>query len=136
MKKIIFGERIKKQVGEAFGPFTMGIEARGNMIFIAGQIALVNGKVIGKGDIAAQYKHIMENIKAILEDAGASMDDVVKWVNYVVPRVMKGSAEYESIVRVRKQYLKGDYPVSTMVQVAGLMHDDVLIEVDAIAVKE
>lgn len=136
MKKVIFGERTKNQVGEAFGPFTMGIEAKGNLIFIAGQIALVNGKIIGKGDIGAQYKHIMENIKAILEDADASMDDVVKWVNYVVPKVTPESAEYAAIVNVRKSYLKGDYPVSTMVQVAGLMYEDALIEVDAIAVKD
>ena len=136
MKKIIFCERMREQVGEPFGPYTMAIEAKGNLIFIAGQVAMVDGKIIGKGDIAAQYKHIMENINAILEDAGASMDNIVKWVNYVVPKVMEGSPEYAALVDVRKQYLKQDYPVSTMVQVAGLMHDDLLIEVDAIAVTD
>jgi 2-iminobutanoate/2-iminopropanoate deaminase len=136
MRKVILGERTKKQVGEAFGPFTMGIEASGTFIFIAGQIALYNGQVIGKGDIGAQYKHILENIKAILEDAGASIDNVVKWVHYVVPKVMPDSPEYAAITKVRKHYLRKDYPVSTMVQVAGLMHEDVLIEVDAIAVKD
>ena len=136
MKKAISGERTKRQVGEAFGPWTHGIEAKGRFIFVAGQIALVNGRVIGKGDIGAQYQHIMENIKAVLEDAGASMNDLVKLVHYVVPEVTPGSAEYKSIVEVRKQYIQKDYPVSTLVQVAGLMVKDLLIEVDAIAVTD
>ena len=127
---------MREQVGEPFGPYTMGIKAKGSLVFIAGQAAMVNGKVIGKGDIAAQYGHILESINAILADAGASMDNIVKWVNYVVPKVMEGSPEYAALVDVRKRYIKKDYPVSTMVQVAGLMHDDLLIEVDAIAVTD
>lgn len=136
MKKVIFGERTKKIVGDAFGPWTPGIEAKGTLIFIAGQVALVDGKVVGKGDIGAQYRHILENIKAILEDAGASMDNIVKWVHYVVPNVTPESAEYAAITKVRKQYIQKDFPVSTMVRVAGLMVEDLLIEVDAIAVKD
>ena len=136
MKKVIFGERTKKIVGEAFGPWTQGIEAKGRLFFVAGQVALVNGKVIGKGDIGAQYKQIMENIKAILEDAGASMNDTVKLVHYVTPNVTPESAEYAAIKKVRKQYIQRDFPVSTMVRVAGLMIEDLLIEVDAIAVAD
>ena len=136
MKKVIFGERTKKIVGEAFGPWTQGIEAKGRLFFVAGQVALVNGKVIGKGDIGAQYKQIMENIKAILEDAGASMNDIVKLVHYVTPNVTPESAEYAAIKKVRKQYIQRDFPVSTMVRVAGLMIEDLLIEVDAIAVAD
>ena len=136
MKKTIFGERTKRVVGDTFGPWTPGIEAKGRLIFIAGQAALVDGKVVGEGDIGAQYRHILENIKAILEDAGASMDDIVKWVHYVVPKVTPDSAEYKSIVEVRKQYIKEDYPVSTLVQVVGLMIDGILIEVDVIAVAD
>ena len=136
MKKVIFGERTKKIVGEAFGPWTQGIEAKGRLFFVAGQVALVNGKVIGKGNIGAQYKQIMENIKAILEDAGASMNDIVKLVHYVTPNVTPESAEYAAIKKVRKQYIQRDFPVSTMVRVAGLMIEDLLIEVDAIAVAD
>ncbi len=136
MKKVIFGERTKKIVGEAFGPWTQGIEAKGRLFFVAGQVALVNGKVIGKSDIGAQYKQIMENIKAILEDAGASMNDIVKLVHYVTPNVTPESAEYAAIKKVRKQYIQRDFPVSTMVRGAGLMIEDLLIEVDAIAVAD
>ena len=134
MKEIIFGERTRELAGEVFGPWTQGIAAKGKLIFVAGQVALVNGVVIGKGDIGVQYKQCLENIKGILEDAGASMNDIVKLVNYVVPKVTRDSDEYKSIVEVRKQYIQKDYPVSTLVQVAGLMVEDLLIEVDAIAV--
>lgn len=136
MKKIIFGERTKKVVGETFGPWTQGIEAKGRLIFVAGQVALFNGKVIGKDDIGAQYRQIMENVKAILEDAGASMNDIVKMVHYVTPNVTPESIEYAAITKVRKQYIQKDFPVSTMVRVAGLMVEDLLIEVDAIAVAD
>ena len=136
MKKVIFGERTRKQVGEAFGPWSQGIEAKGTLIFVAGQVALAEGEIVGKGDMGVQYTHIMENIKAILEDAGASMDDIVKFAHYVVPKVTPESAEFATIVKIRKQYIKKDFPIGTMIQVAGLMLDDALVEVDAIAVKD
>jgi 2-iminobutanoate/2-iminopropanoate deaminase len=134
-KKIIFGERTKEVIGESFGPYSQGIKGKGgNLVFIGGQGGYVHGRVIEKGDIAAQYKQIMENMKAILEDAGGSMNDIVKLVNYVAPEVTPESKDYAMISEIRKQYIPESFPVSTMVQVVGFMIKEMLIEVDAIAV--
>lgn len=134
-KEIIFGERTRAVVGETFGPYSHAVKAKGStFLFIAGETALAHGQVVGKDDIGAQYRQIMENMKAILEDAGGSMNDIVKLVNYVTPQVTPDSEAYAAIRAVRTQYIPKDPPVSTMVQVAGLMIEDLLVEVDAIAV--
>ena len=134
-KEIVYGERTRKVIGETFGPYSHAVKTKGStFLFIAGETALVHGEVIGKGDIGAQYMQIMANMQAILEDAGGLMSDIVKLVNYVVPKVTPDSPEYAAIRAARTQYIPEDPPVSTMVQVAGLMIDDLLVEVDAIAV--
>lgn len=136
MKRVISGERIKERLGEPIGPYSYGIEARGRIIYVAGQVARYNGEIVGKGDFGAQYKHILENIKAVLEDAGASMNDVVKLVHYVVPKLTADSLEFKSMIEARRQFFEKDFPVSTLIQVAGLLFDGLLLEVDAIAVAD
>ena len=136
MKKVISGERTKERLGEAIGPYSYGIEARGRIIYIAGQIARYQGEIVGEGDFGAQYRHILENVKAVLEDAGASMNDVVKLVHYVVPKLTADSPEFKSMVEVRKQFFEEDFPASTLIRVAGLLFDGLLLEVDAIAVAD
>jgi len=135
-KEIILGERTKKVAGAPFGPYSHGVKVKGSqtLIFIAGQGAYVNGKLIGKADVGAQYRQIMKNMKAILEDAGASMSSIVKMVHYMGPEVTPGSKEYAAISEIRRSYIPEDFPVSTMVQVAGFMVEGMLVEVDAIAV--
>jgi len=134
-KEIILGEKTRKVAGETFGPFSQGIKVKaGNFIFIAGQGSYIKGNLVGRGDIGAQYRQILECMKAILEDAGGSMNDIVKMVHYVGPDVTPDSKEYRSISEIRKQYIPKDFPVSTMVRVAGFMVEGMLIEADAIAV--
>jgi len=136
VKKVISGERTKERLGQAIGPYSYGIEARGRIIYIAGQIARYQGEIVGEGDFGAQYRHILENVKAVLEDAGASMNDVVKLVHYVVPKLTADSPEFKSMVEVRKQFFEEDFPASTLIRVAGLLFDGLLLEVDAIAVAD
>ena len=136
MKKAIAGPRTRERLGEPIGPYSYGVEARGRIIYVAGQIARMHGEVVGKGDFGAQYRHILENVKAVLEDAGASMDDVVKLVHYAVPRIRPDSAQFKSMIEVRKEFFEKDFPASTLIQVAGLVFDDLLLEVDAVAVAD
>ena len=134
MKKAITGKAVVERHGEPPGPFSYAIEASGKTIYIAGQVACVNGKVFGEYDFGAQYRHILENIRVVLEAAGASMDDVVKMVHYVVPEMRTTSPDFKALVAVRKEFFHEPFPVSTLVQVAGLLFDGLLIEVDAYAV--
>jgi reactive intermediate/imine deaminase len=77
----------------------------------------------------AQTRQVLENMKIVLEEAGASFDQIVKVTVYVTD--MK---DFKEIHGVRAQYFKGDFPASTLVQVSRLVNEDCLIEIDAVAV--
>lgn len=104
----------------------------GRLVFVAGQIAFdANGELVGAGDIAAQTRQVMENIRLALEAAGATFGDVVRVVNYITDVSLFGE-----MAAVRKEYLVEPYPASTLVEVSALLFPDVLIEIEAIAVVE
>ena len=108
--------------------------ARGGVtVYISGQIALdAEGKVIGAGDLRAQTTQVFENLRLALEGAGATFADVVKLTHYV-----KGlRPELRSIItEVRNRYVsQTNPPASTMVGTDALVMEELLIEVEAIAV--
>ena len=136
MKKAISGKAVVERLGEPPGPYSYAIEATGRTIYISGQVACINGRVFGEHDFGVQYRHILENIRVVLEAAGASMNDVVKMVHYVVAEMRTSSPDFKALVEVRKEFFHERFPVSTLVQVAGLLFDGLLIEVDAWAVAD
>ena len=102
----------------------------GRVLHIAGQVAWdEDGAIIGKGDIKAQTRQVVRNVKGIVESAGGTIDDIVTVKVYVVE--MSG---LKDIHEVRKEYFSEPYPASTLVQVAGLVDPELMIEMDAIAV--
>jgi reactive intermediate/imine deaminase len=108
------------------------VDARnGRMIFISGQLALnKDGQVVGLGDMAVQTKQVFENIKAALEAAQASFDDVVK-LTYFVTDI----SQIQVVRDIRNKYLNtANPPASTAVEVRQLSKDHFLIEVEAIAI--
>jgi 2-iminobutanoate/2-iminopropanoate deaminase len=113
------------------GIFSSGVKVpAGHLIFVSGQVARnAAGETVGKGDIRAQTRQALENVRAVLEAAGATLDDIVK-VTVFVTDVSHLSAIHE----VRAEYFKHDYPASTLVEVKGLVSPDLMIEIEAIAV--
>ena len=100
-------------------------------IFISGQLARdQQGNVVGPGDMRAQIRQVGENIKAALEAAGATLNDLVKTTTYVTD-----IEEFFKHVEVRMEYF-GALPTSTTVEVRRLAHPDLLVEIEAIAVVE
>jgi enamine deaminase RidA (YjgF/YER057c/UK114 family) len=86
---------------------------------------------VGIGDVAAQTEQAMANIAQLLAEAGATLDEIVKIVVYLVdPRYR------EPVYRVMGRWLKGVYPVSTGVVVTALARPEWLVEIDVTAVKE
>jgi enamine deaminase RidA (YjgF/YER057c/UK114 family) len=85
--------------------------------------------VFGPGDIVAQAEKIFDNIRILLEKADADFCDVVK-TNYYVTDV----SQFSKVVSLRKKYFSGVFPASTMVEVKGLVHEDLVIEIEAVAV--
>ncbi len=68
--------------------YSQGIQTEGGrLLFIAGQTASdKNGNVVGKGDIKAQTRQVFDNIKAVLESAGGSLDNLVMTTTYITDR--------------------------------------------------
>lgn len=113
------------------GPYNQAIAATGQMLFIAGQIPLdpQSGKIVGEGDITAQTKQVMSNIEAILSEASANWDSVVKTSVF-----LSDLANFTSMNQVYAQYFADDTaPARACVEVSRLPKD-VLVEIECIAV--
>jgi 2-iminobutanoate/2-iminopropanoate deaminase len=113
------------------GPYSNVVTAApGRLVFVAGQVALdANGEVVGAGDVTAQTRQVMENLRIALEAAGATFADVVRVVNYITDVDLFGQ-----MAAVRKEYLVEPYPASTLIEVSALMFPELLIEIEATAV--
>lgn len=115
-------------------PATRGIFSHGtrhgNIIYVSGQVAFDSqGSIVGTGDIKAQTRQVLENIKAVLDQAGATMDDIVKVTVFITDM-----DQFSDIHEVRAQYFTGSYPASTMVEVRALAYPELLIEMEAVAI--
>ena len=115
------------------GPYSNGVKVRladATLLFISGVVAFdSDGRVVGKGDLRAQTIKVMENLKAILQSEGATFNDIVKLTNYYID-----IDQYPIVAEVRRQYFGSWMPASTGVEVKKLIHEDLLVEIEAIAV--
>jgi reactive intermediate/imine deaminase len=113
------------------GPYVqVTVAPPGRLVFCSGTVAFgPDGEIVGAGDIVAQTRQVMENLRMALEAAGATFADVVKITNYVTD-----AAEYPKIAPVREEYLTEPYPASTLIEVKGLLYPELLIEIEAVAV--
>ena len=101
----------------------------GPLLFISGQVGLdEKGELVGKGDIQAQAKQVLENLKNIVEANGGSMKDIVQVTVYVTD-----IAAFESISDIRETYFPKEGPASAIVEVSALAWPEFLIEISAIA---
>ena len=96
--------------------------------YVAGLIARDKSGKILDGDEYVQAQMIFAKIKSLIEAAGGSMVDVVKVVIYVTDIKQR-----EKVWKARREVFTGNFPVSTLVQVAALADPAVKVEVDAIA---
>jgi 2-iminobutanoate/2-iminopropanoate deaminase len=95
---------------------------------VAGMIARGEDGKILDGDEYAQAKMIFGKIRYLIEAAGGSMADVVKVVIYVTDIKQR-----QKVWRARREVFSGDFPVSTLVEVAALAEESVKVEIEAIA---
>ena len=103
----------------------------GKTVWMRGQCPqnLEDGVNISSNDPATQTHKVMQNIKQLIEEAGGSMDHLVKIVVYITDINNR-----EAIYRVIGEYTKGVYPVSTGLVVNRLARPEWLVEIDATAV--
>ena len=102
------------------------------IVFLSGQVPLdAAGNLVGEGDFAAQVRQVFENLTAALTAADASWSDVVK-LNYFVRDI----GEVAALRAIRDEYVNTEQPpASTLVEVSRLFRDDVLVEIEAVAVR-
>jgi len=99
-------------------------------VFVAGTTAAdANGNVIGVGDAYTQTKHILSIIQSALEEAGSSLSDVVRTRMFVTD-----IGQWEAIGKAHGEFFSEIRPASTMLEVCGFIHPDMLIEIEVDAV--
>jgi len=101
----------------------------GNIIEVAGTTAMDGEIVVGKGDLYAQAKFIFGKIEKVLQQLGASMQDVVRTRMYVT-----NIADWELAGKAHGEFFAAIKPVATMVEVRRLIIEDLLIEIELTAV--
>ena len=119
-------------------PFSQGWRV-GNVVFAGGQISADRkGRTVGPGDIARQTENVFESLIAVLNEAGAEMSDVVKLNTYYQydDNGESPTAYWEKMTEVRRRYFPPLGPAATAVRVDGYAFEDLLIEIEAIAVVE
>jgi 2-iminobutanoate/2-iminopropanoate deaminase len=111
----------------AVGPYSQAI-ASGNLVFCAGQIPLdpESGNLIA-GDITAQTRRVLENIKAVLAAAGATLNDVVKSTVFLLDM-----QDFARMNAVYAEYFSAPFPARSTIQVARLPKD-ARVEIEVIA---
>ena len=88
-----------------------------------------DGEIIGPGDVAAQTRAVFDNLRAVLAEAGATMDDVVKILVFLID--MK---DFQVFSKIRAEAFPNKVPASSVVGAPAFAHSDLLIEIEAIAV--
>jgi 2-iminobutanoate/2-iminopropanoate deaminase len=127
-KQILYSEAL----GQPIGVFSQAVKvpARGHFIYVSGLTARTpDGKMHAPGDAREQTRYVLEKLKLILAEGGATLDDIVRVVVYI-----RNMNDFKAIHEVRAEYFTKDPPASTMVEVSRLVNEELLIEIEATAV--
>ena len=117
------------------GAYSAVVQANCSRVaYLAGQVALnADGELVGAGDVAAQTKQVFQNLGAALEGIGASFSDVLEFTSYLV-----GREAVQPFIAARSEifptlFPNDDYPANTLLVISGLVREDLLVEVKAVA---
>ena len=120
--------RLPEQLPPPISHYTDAVVA-GGWIWISGMLALdASGALLGEGDVVAQAVRVHENIKAVLEKAGAGFEDVVKVTVY-----LRRIEDRAAVNDVRRRFFGESRPASTLVEVSAFVLPTALVEIDAVA---
>lgn len=109
--------------------FTQAVRAPSGsqFLFVSGLTARrADGEVAHVGDITGQTRQVLENLRNVLEEAGATLDDVVRIVTY-----LRDINDHPAMHAVRREFFGDEPPASTSVEISRLYHPDQLIELEA-----
>jgi enamine deaminase RidA (YjgF/YER057c/UK114 family) len=116
--------------------FSYGFEVKsGRLVFLAGQVAVdADGRIVGRGDLVAQFRQTCANIQTVLSAAGGEMTDLVKLTIYVLD-VADYKAHLREIGAVYREYFGRHFPAMTLVGARDLFDaaDGCVIEIEGVA---
>jgi 2-iminobutanoate/2-iminopropanoate deaminase len=118
------------QAAAPVGPYNQAIAAKGEMIFVSGQVALdaQTGSLVGEGDVVAQTKQVMANVEAILKQAELTWENVVKTTIYLTDL-----SHFSTVNEVYGTYFDAETaPARACIEVSRLPKG-ALVEVECIA---
>ena len=105
------------------------VDSPQSIVFVSGQGSLSpDGELVGDGDFEAQTRQVFENLQAVLADAGASLDAIVRITVYLTDM-----SKLRDFGRIKAEFIAGEQPASTAVEVSSLALPGMMIEVDALA---
>ena len=112
--------------------YSHGIEvpSTGRVLYISGQVGMSGGSVVA-GGIVEQTRTVFANLKAVLNDAGMDYSNIVKTTSFLTH-----PADFADFAKTRGEILGDLKPASTLVFISQLVHRDMLVEVEAVAVAE
>ena len=120
--------RVSNQIAEPISHYTDGVKA-GNTLWVSGMLPTdAAGNLVGAGDVVAQAEQVFKNIRAVLDSAGATFENVVKVTVY-----LRNMDDRPSINPVRQRYFGESRPASSLVEISHLAIPGALVEIDAVA---
>jgi 2-iminobutanoate/2-iminopropanoate deaminase len=125
-----------KAFGAPLGMYSHGMVAPcGEIVVVAGQVGIGQGGQVAGGDVVAQTKQALANVRAVVEAAGCSMRDIVRLQTFLthagdIPGFMTARAEV-----FPGYFPDGAYPPNTLLIVSRLVKPELLVEIEAMAVK-
>jgi enamine deaminase RidA (YjgF/YER057c/UK114 family) len=125
-----------KAFGAPLGMYSHGMIAPGGeIVVVAGQVGMGQGGQVAGGDVVAQTKQALENVRAVVEAAGCTMRDIVRLQTFLthaedIDGFMKARAEV-----FPRYFPDGAYPPNTLLIVSRLVKPELLVEIEAMAVK-
>ncbi len=112
--------------------YSNGISATGRMVFVAGMIGWNEREEFETDEFAGQFRQALENIRAVLDEAGAGPEHLVRLTMYFTDK-REYLANLEGVGQAYRDVIGRNYPVMAAVEVAALMEDRAKVEIEATA---